>query len=316
MFRKSYNRAVLQVHIETQAPLLIRAGDAGLDPVAADLSCVRTQHGMHGRTVYIPGSSLKGVIRSSIEARLRSLSLSKGRLGSCDPLEHKNACSTRRAATESSWEVHARNCLACRTFGSLTMQGHAAIRDLFPWTRSENMKLDHSLENFNFANRVEVRHNVSINRSSGAVQHGPFDMEVIPPGVHFYGELALQNYQAWQLGLLAMAQEEFNDGVALLGSTKSRGLGAVKLTFVSLMHEQVREAGVRVPKALGHLATPEECQDYDFVPETALPVATPEERGLSLRFLVRESAELQQWLDAGMRALEALHVSTAQGGAR
>lgn len=33
MFRKSYNRAVLRLRLKTQTPLLIRAGDAGLDPI-------------------------------------------------------------------------------------------------------------------------------------------------------------------------------------------------------------------------------------------------------------------------------------------
>ena len=44
MFRKSYNRAVIGIRIETVTPLLIRAGDAGLDPSSADLVSVRTHH--------------------------------------------------------------------------------------------------------------------------------------------------------------------------------------------------------------------------------------------------------------------------------
>lgn len=313
MFRKNYNRAVLQVRLETQGPLLIRAGDSGLNPVAADLACVRTQHAVHGLTVYVPGSSLKGALRSGIEARLRAFAFGDNREGSCNPLEHKNSCADLNRREKESPTIHRKHCLACRTFGSLSMQGRASIRDLFPWSKDENLVLGVSRENTARANKVEVRQNVSINRISNAVQHGPFDMEVIPPGVIFHGEIALQNYQAWQLGLIALAREEFNDGVALLGSTKSRGFGAVKMDIVSILHEQVAQPGkgagngaTSSPLGVGSLATAEEVREYGLLTEVALPSSVAEIRGLSTRYHVKDEAQIQQWLEVGMEAVGAL----------
>lgn len=330
MFRKNYNRAVLQVRLETQGPLLIRAGDSGLNPVAADLACVRTQHAVHGLTVYVPGSSLKGVLRSGIEARLRPFTFGDNREGSCNPLEQNKGCSDRQLRDLKSADVHARNCLACRTFGSLSMQGRASIRDLFPWSKDENLVLGANRENAARANKVEVRHNVSINRISNAAQSGSlFDMEVIPPGVVFHGEIALQNYQAWQLGLIALAREEFNDGVALLGSTKSRGFGAVKMDIVSILHEQVAQPGkgaangaASSPLGVGSLATAEEVREYGLLKEVALPSSIAEIRGLSTRYHVKDDAQIQRWLEVGMEAVGVLlenanaHIMPPRGGQR
>src|SRR5262249_12407642 len=80
MYRRSYNRAVLRVRITTVTPLRIGAGDVGLDPSATDLTCVRTRHAAHGTTVYIPGSSFKGVVRATAEAAIRGQRLTGGRI--------------------------------------------------------------------------------------------------------------------------------------------------------------------------------------------------------------------------------------------
>lgn len=314
MFKKSYNRAVLRIRIETVTPLLIRAGDAGLAPTAADLACVRTHHARHGSTVFIPGSSLKGVIRSAAETTVRGLAFKGGVTGACNPLEHDTSCGKqpdrqqdRQRDRPPSHQVHREHCLACRLFGSLRMKGRAGVRDLLPWTENEGTepRFAPGEENHQRANRIEVRHGVAIDRIVGSVKIGPFDQELVPAGVSFFGDIALENYQAWQLGLLAQAFMEVNDGFAQLGSSKSRGLGVAQVTVESILHEQASGGGA-APVGAGMLASAEEGAAYGLLPDAAFSTDAGEVRGLSRRFTVRDSTAIRAWLDGGLAALGSL----------
>ncbi|WP_437307424.1 RAMP superfamily CRISPR-associated protein [Sorangium sp. So ce388] len=303
MFKKSYNRAVLRLRVETVTPLLIKAGDAGLDPTAAELACVRTRHGAHGATVYIPGSSLKGVLRSVAEASVRGQRFASGSVGACNPLEHGSSCG-RLAGRDrpAPAEVYRQQCLACRLFGSLALKGRASVRDLFPWTDGGDVDTGPGGKNWQTANQVEIRHGVSIDRIVGSVKHGPFEMELVPAGVSFWGEIALENYQAWQLGLLVRALDEITDGFAQLGSSKSRGLGVARVEVHSIIHEQPARASER-PAGVGALATEDERDAYALLPELEFPALPGEPRGLSVRFTARDLDGVQAWMEAGRQAL-------------
>lgn len=313
MFKRSYNRAVLRIRIETVTPLLIRAGDAGLTPTAADLACVRTHHAEHGLTVYIPGSSLKGVLRSAAEAAVRGRRF-QGVDGACNPLDHDTSCGKdpyRKSGGHvdriPSHIVHQQQCLACRVFGSLRMKGRAGIRDMFPWTDAPGADANYGpgCDNHLRANHVEVRHGVAIDRVTGSVKHGPFDQELVPAGVRFFGDISLENYQAWQLGLLAQAFAEINDGFAQLGSSKSRGLGVAKLCVDSILHEQ-SAIDKTEPVGVGILAGPQESKDYALFPDQMLAQCDGVIHGLSRRFLIRDDAAITAWMDGGLRALGSL----------
>ncbi len=307
MFKRSDNRAVLHLRIETVTPLRIGAGATGLDPVLADLTCVRTVHGRVGRTVYVPGSSLKGVVRSAAEASVRGRALRRGERdrvnGACDPLDHKHSCGGKYAKESESTTIYAGHCAACRTFGSTAIKGRASIRDLFPFREDSD-------ENTARANAVEVRNGVAINRISGAVQHGPFDTEVVPPGVSFYGEVALENYQTWQLGLIAAAFDELNEGFAQLGSAKSRGLGAVRVSVERVVHDQ--SPGKNGPLDVASFV--DDGDAYGLLRAFALPSdATRATIGLRERF-TSKGEKANAWLEAGLVALSELLVTEGADG--
>lgn len=304
MFRRSLNRAVFGLKIETRTPLLIRAGDSGLNPVAPDLSCVRTRYAGEQLTVYIPGSSLKGVLRAAAESRVRGLTV-RGTQGACDPFDRSNCgniASTEAAPKEDpSKLVHSRHCMACRLFGSTAMRGRAAIRDLYPWSPTAvSAERDNAIR---AANRTETRHGVAINRVSGSVQHGPFELEIIPVGIAFWGEIALVNFQSWQVALLAAAIGEVNDGFAQLGSSKTRGLGVVSIEVESVLYEQ---AGTdATPLGVGKLIDEKEAKPYGLLPESDLPAAPLETTGLTMR--ARLTGELaRQWFAGCVAPLGAL----------
>lgn len=303
MFKKSYNRATLSLRIETVTPLLIQAGDPGLDPSAADLACVRTHHARHGRTVYIPGSSLKGVVRSAAEATVRGQTFG-GVEGACDPLGEQACGQKPDSPVSRSTDVHRGHCLACRVFGSTRMAGRGAVRDLFPWRSATGELAEADSMNLKHANRVELRHGVAIDRVKGSVKHGPFDLEMVPPGVMFWGEIVLQNYQAWQLGLIAQALGELEDGFAQLGSNKTSGFGVVRPQVVRILHEQPARHG-DAPLGVGAMVSGEEAQGYGLLAEGALPGTQSALRGLNRRFVV-EGEATRAWLDAGREALGSL----------
>lgn len=311
MFRKSYNRALLRIEITTATPLLIRAGDTGLAPTAANLNCVRTRHGEFGLTVYVPGSSLKGVMRQAAEASVRDRPFAGNVKGACDPLEHNASCfapvrDLRRRGDVPTPEVYRMQCLACRTFGSLALRGRAAVRDLFPWDDTDSESLTQSAANRARANHVEVRHGVAISRVTGSVQVGPFDQEVVPAGVSFWGEVALENYQLWQLGLVMQALDELDAGFARIGSSTSRGLGEVRARVRSITHEQVGGRSDQ-PAGVGTLATPAERKEYGLFIESALGVEdTGAPRGLHDRFSVTDASRLERWRESAFAALRGL----------
>ncbi len=304
MFKKSLNRAVLRLKVTTVSPLLIRAGDTGLDPARADLSCVRTRHGAFGETVYVPGSSFKGVLRSSIEALVRGRRFGEVD-GACDPLDHKTSCGGRTDNRKApSTDVHKAHCLACRLFGSTAMKGRCAPRDLFPFPANATPQDADAAGAHAKANLTETRHGVAIDRVAGSVKHGPFDLEMVPAGVSFWGDIALENFQAWQMGLLASGIAELDEGFAQLGSTKSRGLGVVNVAVDHLVIEQPLRAGDR-PKGVGRLVDAAEAEAYGLLDEADLPKADHHVRGLSRRFTMADAAA-DEWLKSTQRALEAL----------
>ena len=121
----------------------------------------------------------------------------------------------------------------------------------------------------------------------------------------FSGTSPLENYQAWQLGLLAQSFDEVNNGFAQLGSSKSRGLGVAKLTVDSILHEQAA-VNKTTPVGVGMLADPQECKDYSLLPDVALANSAGVVHGLSRRFVVRDEDAVRSWLDTGLSALGSL----------
>ena len=201
--------------------------------------------------------------------------------------------------------IHQKHCLACRLFGSLAMKGRASVRDLFPFRDGATGEAAPGGENQRRANDLEGRPGVSIDRVTGSVKHGPFDLEMVPAGVSFWGEIALENYQAYQLGLLAQAFDALNDGFAQLGSSKSRGLGVARIALEGLLHEQVPQPD-GAACGVGRLAPEGERRAYGLLPDRALGSGGGVRRGLFDHYALEETARARAFLEAGIAALGAL----------
>ena len=72
MHKRLVNQCTIDFSLIPCSPILIKSGREGADPTKPDMEFVETYHG-GGRSVYLPGSSLKGAIRAHAERIVRTV---------------------------------------------------------------------------------------------------------------------------------------------------------------------------------------------------------------------------------------------------
>lgn len=223
MFRESLNQMTLTFTLTPTGPVLVKSGrEAGADPTLVDMNFVRTHRpGFEKPTVFIPGSSLKGTLRSYTERVLRTV-LGEGRDGCCNIFDETSFCGKRLEKEDNTVTRYRESCLACRTFGNTVLGGRLSVTDAYP--------PDNALAE---TNATEQRDGVAIDRILGSVAQGPFTLEVVTRGA-FQATLTLENFELWQVGLLAVALRDLGTGFCPIGFGKTRGLGRMKVTLEQL----------------------------------------------------------------------------------
>ncbi len=278
MHGRLYNEATLELTLRPQTPLLIQSGEAtGLDPSLPDMQFVRTRR-PDGEVIYIPGSSFRGVLRSHAERLVRSVNENAAcRVTEQNCLQKQNL----KEAELDGQQAYTKSCYICRLFGNTGIAARLKVGDFYP----------------NGPLLTEVRHGVAIDRVTGAVAHGPFQMETVTDG-EFSGVITLRNFTLGQLGLLAAALLDIGDGLVPLGHAKSRGLGRVNLTFRRVSFRFPRDPQGNV-KGVGALAEDDVRQKYDLPPpekdSLALNVPSQPERGFFV--LTVEGDAAKDWLE-------------------
>jgi CRISPR/Cas system CSM-associated protein Csm3 (group 7 of RAMP superfamily) len=232
MFSHQINQIRLDLSLTPRAPLLIRSGRKGADPTRPELECVRTAWG-GARSVYIPGSSLKGVMRSHAERLLLSA-------------EVKITPTFRRSSAFNQWSdgesVYAGTSPLGRTFGSLHLKGHVAVSDLLPGRFDPEGSAERDLQ-ITLANAVEQRNGVAIDRLLGsAATKALFDQELVVQG-RFDGQIVMRNVQLYQLALVLLVLRDLDEGYVQLGSGTTRGNGWVEARVQRLVIESRRGGG-------------------------------------------------------------------------
>ena len=238
------NRFRLAGRLVTLTGLHIGAGASG-DPMATDLPVVRDGSGQP----FVPGSSLKGVVRSAAEGLIRGAfdrppkdQDPKPPIWSCDVVGHAPCVSD---ADVKRWrddflstppqpdeqrlvfeEVWAQSCTVCRLFGSLAL----ASRVRFP-----DLPLD------DVAAPLEVRNGVGIDRDKEQAASGVlYDFEAVPPSTAFDLLVLVDNARDHEIGLLLYLFDELHRGHLALGGKSSRGLGRVSVEWTSLEETQLQ----------------------------------------------------------------------------
>ena len=296
MFKKLHNQAKISFKIKPITPLLIQSGQTGLDPTLPDMRFIRTKCLWGDEVIFIPGSSLKGVIRSHAEKLLRTMKLRACEITTkpCEQLYDRDYSSYRRqlevcernrrrerpslprqqmvanyVKNKTSNELpeklpYAIHCYACRTFGSTSLSSRVRVVDTYPWrwnmSEEEQKKAVEKV-----MSGTMVRPGVAIDRRMGSVSHGPFDFEVVTGGT-FYGDIVIRNFQLWQLALVLVALRDIDEGYQQLGYGKSRGLGRVSLNCSSLEIESYGHLAslVRENKIAG-VGEVEDKETYDLI---------------------------------------------------
>lgn len=208
---------------------------ASLMPAGSDLPVMKTPEGIP----FIPGSSLKGVVRAYVERLLRTMDELKQthngeRLWACDPLDDAQRCITaarKQELLEQAKEDDARfteliwqySCTACRLFGS-------------PWLASRVAFQDAMLVNGDGLLRLtEVRDGVGIDRDLGSAKPKiKYDFETVPSGAEFGITIVVENAEEWEVGLLLLALGAMRKGEFPVGGKTTRGPGWGKLAKLTV----------------------------------------------------------------------------------
>jgi CRISPR/Cas system CSM-associated protein Csm3 (group 7 of RAMP superfamily) len=214
MHKRFVNHCTIDLTIIPDGPILIKSGKEGADPTKPDMEFVETYHA-GGRSIYLPGSSLKGAIRAHAERIVRTVGRDRRDTSSSlpwanDPLNDKY----EYLKDKSTSDIYKLSCFTDQMFGNTAIASRVRIEDAHP---DSSQPL-----------RIEERNGVAIDRVFGSVAVGPFNYQVCTAG-EFKTKIHLKNFTLAQLGLIGLVLRDLNDGWFGLGFAKSRGLGTVEV---------------------------------------------------------------------------------------
>jgi CRISPR-associated RAMP protein (TIGR02581 family) len=229
--------------------LHIGAGKSA-DLVGSDLPVLRDAAGRP----LVPGSSLRGVLRAAVAALCGPLRL--------DAAVRRAPLATGTGDAELD-QLHAQwNGLGLvdRLFGciggkdGLTYASRVQISDAVAGGE---------------ALAVELRDGVGIDRDTRTARREggvKFDLEVVPAGTTFHGQVRLLNGEDFEVGVVAQALWMLDEGFVLLGGKSARGLGWVEVAVGT--PRRVTAADILAGSAQGD---PERAADFGPVGERLAP---------------------------------------------
>lgn len=229
------NRTIIHGKLVAVDPLHIgSSGKETLNPIDVDNSVLKDAKG----DPLIPGSSIKGVVRSRFEAVMRSIGEDV-----CDVFarkgENEDVCVTdrflrevekdkERTRAEKAQDMYEKSCVVCQLFGGKAVAGKIRFKDC---TYLGEKPCE-----------IERRDGVGIDRETGAAKRGAkYDFEIIPKGTEFDFSMIAENLDEQQQRylelILRMLQgnllgEDAEDYLAVGGKT-TRGLGRIRLEEIT-----------------------------------------------------------------------------------
>ncbi|NLL06129.1 MAG: CRISPR-associated RAMP protein [Clostridiaceae bacterium] len=252
LFNEFKNRIIISGIVHALKPICIGAGEEGFEPTHVKSPALKDAHG----NPIIPGSSLKGVLRSSIERIINSFGKDLG-LVACNILEENSKDCLRHAnyiekieeklinieESKKTFEraklVYENSCDVCRLFGGKYIASKIQIKDL----------------NFNDKSGArpfcEIRDGIGIDRDTGTTSKGAkFDYEVVPAGTEFEFYMIAENLDDTQMKLLDLVKSMLQSGELCVGGKVSRGMGNIKLTItrekmIQSLEELMKEYNMR-----------------------------------------------------------------------
>ncbi len=214
MFEKLKNRYVIKGKVVMDTALHIGSGE---DSFETDALVIKDAYGKP----YIPGSSFKGILRSTVERMVPNLDGFKTcaliKDADCATVnENKRDHFKKRLKGEEQGNPIDLICDTCKLFGSTVVASKIKSPDLYvsePWV-----------------GLFEKRDGVGIDRDTETTAEGAkFDYEVVPSQTEFDFEMVCENLDERDKFLLTIGLREMQSGVISLGGNRSRGLGAFRL---------------------------------------------------------------------------------------
>jgi len=197
---------------------------------------------------FIPGSSFKGALRSTIEKlvpnlpglRTCGLPTKEDEIDPC-PTAHQSALARKlrnlneQEGPKELEKEREKLCHTCQLFGSPYTAAHININDLYVVEEA-------------WSGIIQIRDGVAIDRDSEkAKDRLKYDFEVVPAQAVFDLSITLENATLQDLQLICVGLSEFVHGFGAIGGKRSRGLGACRLNDlkVSSLELEGVEANVR-----------------------------------------------------------------------
>jgi CRISPR-associated protein Csm3 len=281
MHKRRWNAMKLVLILEPQSPLLIKSGSTSPNPSLPDMQFVRTiTH--QGEVVFIPGSSLKGVFRSFTEKVLRTVKPNFA----CDPFSSDH-CGKKVENTEDTAKVYKESCFACKMYGNTRLRGRLSFSDAYPEGEV----------------KTETRYGVAISRLTNAAI-SPFDMETLVQG-KLRTSLVLENFEIWQLGLIALTIQAINDGLLKIGFGKNRGFGKVNMKVEEAVAEMAAGIDGNVLWGAGAFVSEEDRKAYGLSKDDKLE-GLPKGEEMAFGIFVRRRYDSTSWEAIASKAIESL----------
>ncbi|MCP4158114.1 MAG: hypothetical protein GY757_60990 [bacterium] len=257
MFKTTHNMMKLKVKITPKTPLLVASGKT-MDVTRPDIEFVRVNTPV-GETVYIPGSSLKGVLRGGMEALLTEVdTLEPAVCSTSEKMCHnmdKNKSS--KGNNELPYKEH---CAVCRLLGSGDLAARMEITDVFPYRLEAPPEEKKSrIEKINTL--MSARTGIKIDRKTGKTKGGALFQYEILGGGELFTEFTFTNFELYQPGLLVTLLELSGEGFLRYGHSKSRGLGVLGFEVESMKIIQTGKTGA---KTIGGIGTKKRYDQYGF----------------------------------------------------
>lgn len=281
MLKKIYNEAIINFKFSPDLPILIKSGHEEI--TGPDMVFVKTMR--NGKfEPFIPGSSIKGMLRSYAEKIARTLNEE----AACIPyVTIKEARSDRSLLKYIScgelfkakygkkdphtYDVYRDSCPICKLFGSTYFIGRLETSDAYIEQGSPYA--------------LEERHGVGIDRFTGGVaKRANFSLQVLSRGT-FTSSLRVRNFELWQLSLALISLKDFLNGFVRIGYGKSRGLGKVKgmISKASLYYFGNNLPEENEIKGIGAFLKEEEASSYGYNREDKISAHLDKEKTVGLR---------------------------------
>ena len=218
MHKRFVNHCTIDLTLIPDGPILIKSGKEGADPTKPDMEFVETYHA-GGKSIYLPGSSLKGAIRAHAERIVRTVGTEKRPING-EPLWASNPLNRDELkyldSIPDSQDIYRLSSFTDQMFGNTSIASRVRIQDAHPIDKKQL--------------KVQERNGVAIDRVFGSVAVGPFNYQVCTAG-EFGTKIHLKNFSLAQLGLIGLVLRDLNDGWFGIGFAKSRGLGTVTVKY-------------------------------------------------------------------------------------